>query len=76
MTDRYLPTSGLVLRALRNGREATVPELACELQRDRSCVRRSVYVLIAQGRLERVGARRCEGRGRPAYLYRRTACRQ
>ena len=76
MTDVYRPTSGLILRALRDGRQATVPELETELQRERSSVRRCLYRLIAQGRIERVGTRQSEGRGRPAYLYRRTPCRQ
>jgi predicted transcriptional regulator len=74
MTDRYRPTSGLILRALRDGRQATVPELEVELGRERSSVRRCLYRLIAQGRIERVGLRHTDGRGRPAYLYRRTPC--
>jgi len=75
MPEGYQPTSGRILRALKDGRQATTPELAEEFGRDLSSVRRCLYRLIAQGRIERVGLRYSEGRGRPAYLYRRTPCR-
>lgn len=74
MIDGYQPTSGRILRALRGGRQATIPELAHELERSTCTIRSALYRLAAQERIERVGLRHTEGRGRPAYLYRRKTC--
>ena len=64
--------SDRILRALRDGRQATTPELAEEFGRDLSSMRRSLFRLMARGKIERAGTRSTDERGRPVYLWRQT----